>query len=86
MTEGRVVYAIGDIHGRLDLLEALKAAIIEDVEAQGGARPLVVLVGDYVDRGPHSRGVIDAVLASRASRRSRWRRCAATTRPPCSAS
>ncbi len=64
MTEGRVVYAIGDVHGRLDLFQTLTAAILADVEAHAPAeRPLVVLVGDYVDRGPDSRGVIDALLA-----------------------
>ena len=64
MTEGRIIYAVGDVHGRLDLLETLWAAILDDVAAsRPAARPLVVFVGDYVDRGPDSRGVIDALLA-----------------------
>ncbi len=64
MTEGRIVYAVGDVHGRLDLFEALKAAILADVvTSNSAARPLVVFVGDYVDRGPNSREVIDALIA-----------------------
>ncbi|MEI9995402.1 MAG: metallophosphoesterase family protein [Rhizomicrobium sp.] len=61
--EGALVYAIGDIHGRSDLLAALVARIEEDVQARAAAqRPIVVFVGDYVDRGSDSRGVIDLLL------------------------
>jgi serine/threonine protein phosphatase 1 len=49
---------IGDIHGRLDLLERAIAAIHDDVEAYG-ADALTVTLGDYVDRGPQSSGVIE---------------------------
>jgi serine/threonine protein phosphatase 1 len=52
------VYALGDIHGRLDLLERAIAAIARDVDAHGPAA-LTVTLGDYVDRGPDSRGVLD---------------------------
>jgi serine/threonine protein phosphatase 1 len=52
------VYAIGDIHGRLDLLERAIAAIERDVEQHGPAA-LTVTLGDYIDRGPDSRGVIE---------------------------
>jgi serine/threonine protein phosphatase 1 len=52
------LYAIGDIHGRLDLLERAIAAIAADVEENGPAA-LTVTLGDYVDRGPASRGVIE---------------------------
>ncbi len=62
-TSGRVVYAVGDIHGRRDLFERLLAQIAADAgEVPAAERPLLVLLGDYVDRGPDSRGVIDAVL------------------------
>ena len=54
----RRIYAIGDIHGRLDLLERAIAAILRDVE-QNGSAALTVTVGDYIDRGPASRGVIE---------------------------
>jgi serine/threonine protein phosphatase 1 len=60
----QAVYAIGDVHGRLDLLEDLLVRIREDAERHpgDGARTLIFL-GDYVDRGPESRGVVDAVMA-----------------------
>lgn len=50
-------YAIGDIHGHLGLLEGVHALIDADMAAHGAAP--VVHVGDLVDRGPDSRGVID---------------------------
>lgn len=60
-TGGRVVYAVGDVHGRLDLLRLLWREVIDD--AQGlTERPLLIFLGDYVDRGPASRGVIDLIL------------------------
>ena len=57
------VYAIGDIHGRLDLLERAIAAIGRDVEVRGPAA-LTVTLGDYIDRGPSSRGVLDRLAAN----------------------
>jgi serine/threonine protein phosphatase 1 len=61
---GQAVYAIGDVHGRLDLLEDLLARIREDAgqHPSDSARSLIFL-GDYVDRGPESRGVVDAVMS-----------------------
>lgn len=55
------LYVIGDIHGRADLLNALLEKLRFDAEKRGGRRILVYL-GDYVDRGPDSRGVIDTIL------------------------
>ena len=60
---GQRVYAIGDIHGRLDLLSALAAAVEEDNAARDGgvtgpAASTVVLLGDLIDRGPDSLGVL----------------------------
>lgn len=66
--EGERVYAIGDIHGRLDLFEELVALIEEDDTARGPARTTIVLLGDLVDRGPDSAGVIDAAIALAARR------------------
>lgn len=66
-TEGRVAYAIGDIHGRADLLAGLLQILdreVAEAPRQGGA-PLVVFLGDYVDRGPASAGVIDLLLQQR---------------------
>ncbi len=51
-------YVIGDIHGRLDLFEAMIAAIEEDDATQPGAETHVILLGDLVDRGPDSAGVV----------------------------
>lgn len=62
-TGGRLVYAIGDIHGRLDLLEQLIQIIVGDVRSlQPRQQPMLVLLGDYVDRGPESAGVISRIL------------------------
>jgi len=55
---GSVVWAVGDIHGRLDLLERLLAAIIDHGDHREGT-PTLVFLGDYIDRGSNSRGVID---------------------------
>lgn len=56
---GERVYAVGDIHGRLDLFAALVEAIESDDAAAGPAATTVILLGDLVDRGPDSAGVID---------------------------
>ncbi len=52
------IYAIGDIHGQLDMLHAALSRIEED----GGPDARVVFLGDYVDRGPNSRGVLDLLI------------------------
>lgn len=57
---GQRVYAIGDIHGRLDLFAALVEAIEADDAAAEPAETTVILLGDLVDRGPDSAGVIAA--------------------------
>ncbi|HXC56175.1 MAG TPA: metallophosphoesterase family protein [Rhizomicrobium sp.] len=64
LPDGHLAYAIGDIHGRSDLLRILIAKIAEDAKTRltPGRRPTVVFIGDYVDRGPDSRGVIDFLL------------------------
>ena len=62
LTEGRRIYAIGDVHGRLDLLRALIAAIDTEQKDAGTARPTLVLLGDYVDRGPDSRVVVETLI------------------------
>ena len=58
-----MIYAIGDVHGRDDLLEALLAQIVSDREGRHADRPAtIVTVGDYVDRGPDSAAVIDRLM------------------------
>jgi serine/threonine protein phosphatase 1 len=55
-------YAIGDIHGQLAMLKAAHARIARDREATGDATAPVVHLGDLIDRGPDSRGVIDFLI------------------------
>ena len=63
-TGGRLVYAVGDIHGHTDALAPLLRALQENAQwSRPAERPLLVFLGDYVDRGPDSRGAIDMVLA-----------------------
>ena len=57
-------YAIGDIHGQLDLLKAAHDRIAAD-QARHGAAP-IVYIGDLVDRGPDSPGVIEYLMAGHA--------------------
>jgi serine/threonine protein phosphatase 1 len=73
---GTRIYAIGDVHGRADLLRQVFDRIDADTSrdwspAGRDAAPrriVEVLIGDYVDRGPDSRGVVDAILERQASR------------------
>ena len=59
-----LTFAVGDIHGCLDKLTRLLAAC----EAHAGARAArYVFVGDYIDRGPQSRGVIDLLMRKQAA-------------------
>jgi serine/threonine protein phosphatase 1 len=59
LPDGRRVYAIGDVHGRADLLARLLDMIAADRAARPGAQVDVVLTGDYIDRGPHSHLVLE---------------------------
>lgn len=60
--EGSRVYAVGDIHGRRDLLDTLLDAIDADSAARDRAETIVVFLGDLVDRGPDSRGVVERLI------------------------
>jgi hypothetical protein len=69
-TGGRLIYAIGDVHGRADLLAPLIERIRRDAKASppaDGSKPMVVFLGDYVDRGRRSREVIEQIIALRGS-------------------
>lgn len=59
---GPIYFAIGDVHGEADKLRQLHAAILDRIAVEGQSAKIVHL-GDYVDRGPDSRGVIDQVIA-----------------------
>jgi len=59
-------YAIGDIHGHLEKLQSAHALIAEDRRQHGTPDAPVVHVGDLVDRGPDSRGVIQHLIDGRA--------------------
>jgi serine/threonine protein phosphatase 1 len=59
---GTRLYAIGDIHGRDDLLERLTLLVHDDAYRRQARRNVVVYLGDYVDRGGQSRAVIDRLL------------------------
>lgn len=57
---GERVYAIGDIHGRLDLLDdALESILADSYERRDADRTTLVFLGDYVDRGPQSAKVLE---------------------------
>lgn len=57
--EGVRIYAVGDIHGRADLLDCLAQRVESDLQEGAYDRVIAVFLGDYVDRGLDSRGVID---------------------------
>jgi serine/threonine protein phosphatase 1 len=67
--EGMRIYAIGDIHGRADLLNRLFTEIDADSARSPDAEALEIYLGDYLDRGPASRQVIDDLIARGRSRR-----------------
>ncbi|AJP72591.1 metallophosphoesterase [Sphingomonas hengshuiensis] len=60
--EGRRLYAIGDVHGRLDLLDRLLDQIHADSAARGSLDYELIFLGDLIDRGPESAGVVQRVL------------------------
>jgi serine/threonine protein phosphatase 1 len=66
--EGLRVYAIGDVHGRADLLQHAFQAIDYDLHHRPYPRSIEVYLGDYIDRGPDSRAVIDLLLERRIRR------------------
>src|SRR4051812_48416268 len=65
--EGRRAYVIGDVHGRLDLLEALLARIHAELEQRPTRKTILVFVGDLIDRGPSSAQVVERLRTYRHS-------------------
>lgn len=60
---GTRLYAVGDVHGRVDLLEQIEEAILDDLAAADRpVQPFLVMLGDYVDRGFESRLVLDRLI------------------------
>lgn len=65
LTEGKRIYAIGDVHGCLAELESMRGVIAADLHRNPHPAPILVFLGDYIDRGPDSRGVIEKLIAIR---------------------
>jgi len=63
------IYAIGDIHGCPNPLRRLLDTIAADAAGLGVSKPQVVFLGDYIDRGPDSKGVLDLLVASEIGER-----------------
>ncbi|UYO47711.1 serine/threonine protein phosphatase [Rhodopseudomonas palustris] len=62
LPDGLRIYAVGDVHGRADLLERLFHLIDDDLAKRPVVRSVCVFLGDYIDRGPKSRDVIDSLI------------------------
>ncbi len=61
---GLRIYAVGDIHGRRDLLQSLARKVADDLRGGGFDEAITVFLGDYIDRGPDSAGVAELLSAS----------------------
>lgn len=70
---GTAVWAVGDVHGRFDLLLPLVEAIMADTHASQAERKMVIFLGDYIDRGPDSRGVLRLLSGLSKSQSVEWR-------------
>ena len=62
LPDGIRIYAVGDIHGRADLLEQMFALIDVDLASSPVSRSIEVYLGDYVDRGPYSGDTLDLLI------------------------
>lgn len=67
--EGVRVYAVGDVHGRADLLERVFADIDADLNSRPADAAIEIFLGDYIDRGPASSKVLDRLIDRRRSHR-----------------
>src|SRR3954470_11818018 len=63
--KGQRAYVVGDVHGRLDLLEQLLAEIHGDLEQRATRKALLVFLGDLIDRGPSSAQVVERLRTYR---------------------
>lgn len=64
---GERIYAIGDIHGRLDLFQRLLKCLEEDSNKRGPSRTSLIVLGDIIDRGPYSRQMVEVMFNVRAN-------------------
>jgi serine/threonine protein phosphatase 1 len=69
--DATVVYAVADIHGRLDLLLAMESLIARDIAETQPARAVICYLGDYIDRGLQSAQVIEQLCTMNASQGTR---------------
>ena len=67
VAEGTRIYAIGDIHGRLDLLDEVLARVDTDMAQHPISNATRVFLGDYIDRGPDSKRVLDRLISCRVT-------------------
>ncbi len=67
--DGIRIYAIGDIHGRADLLDQTLKQVDADLAKDPPSQAIQVFLGDYVDRGPASREVLDRLIARESTHR-----------------
>jgi diadenosine tetraphosphatase ApaH/serine/threonine PP2A family protein phosphatase len=65
---GYRAYAVGDVHGRLDLLDQILAMIEDDAERSPARHTLLIFLGDLIDRGPDSYGVVERLRTYRNNR------------------
>lgn len=64
LPHGLRIYAIGDVHGRFDLLQAMADKVAADIKHAPPTESVEVFLGDYVDRGPQSCDVLDWLLSA----------------------
>ncbi len=64
LPDGLAIYAIGDLHGRLDLLRDMEALIRADLARSQPRQSVEIFLGDYIDRGPQSREVVERLIGA----------------------
>jgi serine/threonine protein phosphatase 1 len=62
---GQRIYVFGDVHGRIDLFDRCKAAILLDWKIKPAEQMMVIGLGDYIDRGPESQATIESLTTTR---------------------
>ncbi len=65
--DGIRLYAIGDVHGRLDLLQDMHGLIRADLDHRPAHDWRIIHLGDYIDRGPRSKEVLDSLMQIKMS-------------------